>query len=102
MSEIPGPPPTSAYGMTTPSVSYPQMMPQGAPPSYAESLTHPVVAGHPGMPPQYASPYMSPAAAAVSAAHLQNYKVSDLDFYGIDVKSVRYSLHEASIWRDLC
>lgn len=63
--------------MTTPGVSYPQMMPQGAPPSYAESLTHPVVAGPPGMPPQYASPYISPAAAAASAAHLQNYKVSD-------------------------
>ncbi|XP_050713145.1 uncharacterized protein LOC126996586 isoform X2 [Eriocheir sinensis] len=74
MSEKRGPPPTSAYGMTTPGVSYPQMMPQGAPPSYAESLTHPVVAGPPGMPPQYASPYISPAAAAASAAHLQNYK----------------------------
>lgn len=73
MSEKREPPPTSAYGMTTPGVSYPQMMPQGAPPSYAESLSHPVVAGHPGMPPQFASPYMTQAAAA-SAAHLQNYK----------------------------
>ncbi|KAG0701192.1 hypothetical protein GWK47_025373 [Chionoecetes opilio] len=73
MSEKREPPPTSAYGMSTPGVSYPQMMPQGAPPSYAESLSHPVVPGHPGIPPQFASPYMTQAAA--SAAHLQNYKV---------------------------
>lgn len=78
------------------------MMPQGAPPSYAESLTHPVVAGPPGMPPQYASPYISPAAAAASAAHLQNYKVSDEALDNICVKSIKYSLHEASIWKDLC
>lgn len=76
------PPPTSAYGMTAPGLSYPQMVPQGAPPSYAESLSHPVVAGHPGMPPQFPSPYhMTPSAAAASAAHLQNYKVCDMIFY---------------------
>ncbi|XP_045111414.1 uncharacterized protein LOC123504728 isoform X1 [Portunus trituberculatus] len=74
MSEKREPPPTSAYGMTAPGLSYPQMVPQGAPPSYAESLSHPVVAGHPGMPPQFPSPYMTPSAAAASAAHLQNYK----------------------------
>ncbi|XP_071527061.1 uncharacterized protein [Panulirus ornatus] len=68
------PPPASPYGAAAPGVSYAQMITPTAPPSYVESLNHPVVAGPPGIPPQY-SPYVTQAtAAAASAGSLQNYK----------------------------
>ncbi|XP_071527067.1 uncharacterized protein [Panulirus ornatus] len=77
MSDKQGPPPASPYGAAAPGVSYAQMITPTAPPSYVESLNHPVVAGPPGIPPQY-SPYVTQAtAAAASAGSLQNYKIKD-------------------------
>ncbi|KAK4315650.1 hypothetical protein Pmani_013139 [Petrolisthes manimaculis] len=72
MSEKRGPSSTTPYAATAPPVSYPQMVAQGAPPSYAESLSHPVVPTVP-VHPQF-TPYVTTAAAA-SAAQLQNYKM---------------------------
>lgn len=72
LASITGPSSTTPYAATAPPVSYPQMVAQGAPPSYAESLSHPVVPTVP-VHPQFA-PYVTTAAAA-SAAQLQNYKV---------------------------
>lgn len=76
MSEKRGPPPSAAFPGATPGVSYPQMVAsQNPPPSYVESLAHPVVAGNPGVP-QYQS-YVSQATAAATAAQLQSAKDKD-------------------------
>lgn len=85
LSIVTGPPPTSPYGAAAPGVSYAQMITPTAPPSYVESLNHPVVAGPPGIPPQY-SPYVTQAtAAAASAGPLQNYKVGGALWMNKDV-----------------
>ncbi|XP_066983255.1 DAZ-associated protein 2 isoform X2 [Macrobrachium rosenbergii] len=65
-----GIPPTAAYGTTAPVVSYGQMA-VAPPPSYSESLTHPIVASQPGAPHQYPQYSPATAAAAASAQQLQ-------------------------------
>ncbi|XP_066983256.1 DAZ-associated protein 2 isoform X3 [Macrobrachium rosenbergii] len=70
MSDKKGIPPTAAYGTTAPVVSYGQMA-VAPPPSYSESLTHPIVASQPGAPHQYPQYSPATAAAAASAQQLQ-------------------------------
>ncbi|XP_068209893.1 uncharacterized protein [Palaemon carinicauda] len=65
-----GIPPTAAYGGAAPVVGYGQMT-VAPPPSYSESLTHPIVASQPGAPHQYQQYSQATAAAAASAQQLQ-------------------------------
>lgn len=71
-----GIPPTAAFAAAPPVVSYGQMG-TAPPPSYVESLSHPVVPSPPGAPPQYPTQYTTAtaAAAAASAQQLQMEKM---------------------------
>ena len=72
---FPGIPPTAAFGAAPPVVSYGQIA-AAPPPSYVESLSHPVVPSPPGAPPQYPPQYSSASAAAAAASAQQLQMVS--------------------------
>ncbi|KAK7080733.1 DAZ associated protein 2 (dazap2) [Halocaridina rubra] len=70
MSDKKGLPPTSPYAAAPPGVTYAQIT-AAAPPSYMESLSHPVIASPTGAPPQYPAQYTAASAAAAASAQQQ-------------------------------